>query len=343
MSKICIMFPGQGTQYDGMGKEIICSKSCEFAEGKEIYNKAKKILDVDTLEKVCQANNDNLAMTRYGQIAIFLNSLSLYKIFEEKLKLYSVNYIKNNDINSIYNMDIKAMIGLSLGEYTALCASKKMNVEESISLVEKRGQIMAAAISEKSSMIAVMKTSEEKIKDLINIVKKQDSYTDKSTLSICNYNTKGQIVIGGDIKSLKSFEELSRQYSIRRIVYLDVEGAFHTKLMFDASEKFEKYLNEITFKSSEIDVYSNTNSFKYTERDDIGYMLKKHMYSPVLFEQTINNLLRDGYDTFIEIGPGKSLTSFVKKIDKNIKVFNIEKIKDIDYVVENISHKCENI
>lgn len=319
MSKIAIMFPGQGSQYDGMGLEIINSSDKNFEIARDIYAKSKSILEEDTYDKISRAKSEFLDQTRYGQPGIFLYSLALYKIFSEK------------------GVKVSGMFGLSLGEYTALCASGTINIDEAIYLVEKRGQIMAEGVKSKGGMIAVMKTEKEKIQAIIDSIKSEMQEEDNYSLEICNINSPGQIVVGGDFISLDFFESKAKENEIKRIVRLNVEGPFHTPILKEAAEIFEKELDNIDFINTDIEVYSNLNASLYKAEDDKVDILKRQMYSPVLFQACIENMIKESYDTFIEIGPGKALSTFVKKIDKKVNVFNIEKIGDIDGVISSIS------
>ena len=308
--KIAVLFPGQGSQYEGMGKDIIENKTC-----KKISTAFKKIVDKKTFEIVNRASSEDLSHTRYAQLAIFLNSLSLYYIIKEDI-------LDKNEI------EVTHMAGLSLGEYTALCASSILNIESAIELVYNRAIIMGKAAADKGSMMAILKSNIERVTSLIEEAKENE------VLSICNLNSPSQIVVGGQYSALDRLEKLCKENNIKRTVRLDVEGPFHTEILREASNEFGEYLKKISYNKSQIDVLSNLDAKIYKSDTDIVYKLKEQMCSTVLFEKCILNMIEEGCNSFIEIGPGKALSGFVKKIDKSIEVINIEKLRDIGKINE---------
>lgn len=301
--KIGVLFPGQGSQYEGMGRDLIASP---------VYKRAKEILDDHTYSVVEQASLDQLSKTRYGQVAIFLNSLSLYKELKDRV-------LDPNDIG------VSASLGLSLGEYTALCAAGVFSLDEGIDLVENRGLIMGQGAGGKGSMVAVMKTGLETIQDLVDQAKEDD------VLAVCNLNSPGQIVVGGEFEALDRFEEKCKEAKIKRFMRLNVEGPFHTQILNQAAQDFaDNYLSKVDFKEPSMDVYTNLSGKNYRQVDSIVDNLKDQMCSPVRFIDCVENMVADGCQVFIEIGPGKSLSGFVKKINKDVKVINIQNVSDIE-------------
>ena len=301
--KIAILFPGQGSQYEGMGRDLIASP---------VYKRAKEILDVHTYSVVEEASLDQLSKTRYGQVAIFLNSLSLYRELKDRV-------LDPNDIS------VSASLGLSLGEYTALCAAGVFSLDEGIDLVKNRGLIMGQGAGGKGSMVAVMKTSLETIEDLV------DQAKEDNVLAVCNLNSPGQIVVGGEFEALDRFEEKCKEAKIKRFMRLNVEGPFHTQILNQAAQDFaDNYLSKVDFKEPSMDVYTNLSGKNYRQVDSIVENLKDQMCSPVRFIDCVENMVADGCQVFIEIGPGKSLSGFVKKINKDVKVINIQNISDIE-------------
>lgn len=301
--KIAILFPGQGSQYEGMGRDLIASP---------VYKRAKEILDDHTYSVVEEASLDQLSKTRYGQVAIFLNSLSLYQELKDRV-------LDPNDIS------VSASLGLSLGEYTALCAAGVFSLDEGIDLVKNRGLIMGQGAGGKGSMVAVMKTSLETIQDLV------DQAREDNVLAVCNLNSPGQIVVGGEFEALDRFEEKCKEAKIKRYMRLNVEGPFHTQILNQAAQEFaDKYLAKIDYKEPGMDVYTNLSGKNYRQVDSIVENLKDQMCSPVRFIDCVENMIADGCQVFIEIGPGKSLSGFVKKINKDVRVINIQNISDIE-------------
>ena len=301
--KIGVLFPGQGSQYEGMGRDLIASP---------VYKRAKEVLDDHTYSVVEQASLDQLSKTRYGQVAIFLNSLSLYQELKDRV-------LDPNDIG------VSASLGLSLGEYTALCAADVFSLDEGIDLVKNRGLIMGQGAGGKGSMVAVMKTGLETIQDLVDQAKEDD------VLAVCNLNSPGQIVVGGEFEALDRFEEKCKEAKIKRFMRLNVEGPFHTQILNQAAQDFaDNYLSKVDFKKPSMDVYTNLSGKNYRQVDSIVENLKDQMCSPVRFIDCVENMIADGCQAFIEIGPGKSLSGFVKKINRDVKVINIQNISDIE-------------
>lgn len=301
--KIAILFSGQGSQYEGMGRDLIASP---------VYKRAKEILDDHTYSIVEEASLDQLSKTRYGQVAIFLNSLSLYQELKDRV-------LDPNDIS------VSASLGLSLGEYTALCAAGVFSLDEGIDLVKNRGLIMGQGAGGKGSMVAVMKTSLETIQDLV------DQAKEDNVLAVCNLNSPGQIVVGGEFEALDRFEEKCKEAKIKRYMRLNVEGPFHTQILSQAAQEFaDDYLAKIDYREPGMDVYTNLSGKNYKQVDSIVENLKDQMCSPVRFIDCVENMIADGCQVFIEIGPGKSLSGFVKKINKDVRVINIQNISDIE-------------
>lgn len=301
--KIAILFPGQGSQYEGMGRDLIASP---------VYKRAKEILDDHTYSVVEEASLDQLSKTRYGQVAIFLNSLSLYQELKDRV-------LDPNDIS------VSASLGLSLGEYTALCAAGVFSLDEGIDLVKDRGLIMGQGAGGKGSMVAVMKTSLENIQDLV------DQAKEDNVLAVCNLNSPGQIVVGGEFEALDRFEEKCKEAKIKRYMRLNVEGPFHTQILSQAAQEFaDDHLAKIDYREPNMDVYTNLSGKNYKQVDSIVENLKDQMCSPVRFIDCVENMIADGCQVFIEIGPGKSLSGFVKKINKDVRVINIQNISDIE-------------
>ncbi|MDY4129623.1 ACP S-malonyltransferase [Peptostreptococcus porci] len=311
--KVAILFPGQGSQYEGMGKDIFDSN----IEGSDTVSNLGSLVGEETARKIIEGSLDDLSKTRYAQLAIFLNSVMLYR------------QLKSMDI-----FDIEASIGLSLGEYSALCCAGLFNLEDGVKLVDIRGQIMSEGASGKGTMVAVMKSDIETIQSIIDDVKCG------GLLSICNLNSPSQVVVGGDFEAIERFELRCGERGIKRVVRLDVEGPFHTEILLESAEKFEDYLKNTNFGKIQYDVYSNFNTNSYMDMsgdEEIVDTLKKQMYSPVLFESCAKKLIMRGIDTFIEVGPGKSLSGFIKKIDKSCQVFNVQTLDDINNLRENIN------
>lgn len=304
---IGVIFSGQGSQYENMGRDILLSDS----KGRAIYECAEKILDKETFDIIKEARLDDLSKTRYSQLAIFLNSLALFKEVEDDL-------------------EIRSFAGLSLGEYTALCASKKINVDQGISLVKTRGEIMSEGVKNNGSMIAVSRPDIGVLETIISKTRESD------VLSISNFNSPMQVVVGGSFSALDRFEEECKNLGIKKLVRLDVEGPFHTEILEESSRKFKKILDGVDFLESDYEVYSNVGARKYSEIKDFGENLKRQMYTPVYFQKCIEEMISDQINVFIEIGPGRALSGFVKKINKEVKTYNIQNLEEAKKVIDEV-------
>ena len=314
--KIGIVFPGQGSQYEGMGQDLLENP---------VYKLAKEVLENEglheTYEILRRANIEHLSKTRYAQLAIFLNSVGLF----EEIK------------SRIPNLEIYAMSGLSLGEYSALCSSGVISLESAIKLVEYRGNIMAEGVRGQGTMLAIMKTECADVEDMVNHIRSKNAGI--KNLDIANLNCPGQIVVGGEFEAIDLLEEECKSRGIKKTVRLNVEGPFHTKVLEKSAEMFSEELAKVNFDTDifdKIKIFRNIDGMYYKPDDDPVDILKQQMHSRVMFEESIRNMISDGVDTVIEVGPGKSLTGFVKKIDKTVATINIQTIVDINTKLENI-------
>lgn len=304
--KICFMFSGQGAQYSGMGKELYDN----FDICKQVFEEANDILGFNITD-ICFNKDSRLNETEYTQPSILTTSYAIFKLLDKK------------GIKADY------MAGLSLGEYSALCASSAIDFKECVCLVRKRGKYMTEAVSSGvGAMSAVMNTDE----DVINECLKEAS-TDTELAMIANYNTTGQIVIAGHTKAIERAENLLKEKGVKKVIRLNVSGPFHTSLLKPASDKLAKELENITINTPKVDVFTNLTGEKI---EDIKDTLIKQVMSPVKWEQTIRNFISLGVDTFIEIGPSKTLSSFVKKVDKTVNVYNVEDLASLEKTCKGI-------
>ncbi|PKM93834.1 MAG: [acyl-carrier-protein] S-malonyltransferase [Firmicutes bacterium HGW-Firmicutes-1] len=293
MSKIAFVFPGQGAQYVGMGEEIIKSN----IESKAIFDCADKILDFD-LKEICFTQQEKINSTEYTQPALLTVSIAILKAIEE--------------------LGIKPdyVAGLSLGEYSALVANGCIAFEDAVYLVRKRGQFMEeAARKTQGSMAAILGsdrvTIEEECKKASGIV------------GIANYNSPAQMVIAGEIQSVSEVSSKLSEKGIR-VIPLNVSGAFHSILMKEAANQLETVLNDIQINSFETPYATNVTGEIITTSEEVKALLIQQVMSSVKWEDCIHSLIAKGVDIFVEIGPGKTLSGLIKKIDRSKKVVNIE-------------------
>lgn len=316
MSKnIAFLFPGQGSQYINMGKELYEN----IEECKNIFDKGQEILGMPIKELIFEGSNEELTRTKNSQPAILLTSLACQKALE--LEGISADYT----------------VGLSLGEYGALIYSGVLSFEDGLRLIKKRAEIMDSAVSsEEGTMAAVLKLSEEKVQDLINRANKF------GLVEGANYNCPGQVVISGEHEAIKQSVKIAKELKGIAIP-LKVSGPFHSSMYEKASHEFYRELEKANINCPTKTVYSNVKGEPYEKEDDIRELLRLQIMSPVLFEKSIRDLINKGVDTFIEVGPGKTLSGFVKKIDKEVNVYNVEDIKSLKETVCNLNLIKANI
>lgn len=309
MGKRVFMFPGQGSQYIGMGKEFYDT----MPNAKAVIDLASEQTGLD-IPALCFEENDKLNITEYTQICMLAVEAAIYQAI----------------IDKGITPDVTA--GLSLGEYGALIASGAMTMADAFAVVRKRGIYMQEAVPTGGAMTAVLGLDPQVIED---ICKKTADETN-SVVSVANYNCPGQIVISGKTEAVAEAGEKLKEAGAKRVLPLKVSGPFHSKMLVGAGEKLGKVLDTVEIHTPEIPYIANVTADYVTDAADVKPLLMKQVSSSVRWEQTIRKMLADGVDTFIEIGPGKTLTGFMRKIDKNAKAFNIEKLEDIDKVKETL-------
>ena len=301
MSKIAFVFPGQGAQYTGMAHDFYE----RFPVSREVFEKASRASGLD-VAALCFEENENLNITEYTQIAMLTAEIAILRAVEE------------SGIHSQVNA------GLSLGEYAALAASGVMKEEDAFAIVRKRGILMQEAYPTGGAMSAVLGTDAQ-------VIEKICEETD-GIVSVANYNCPGQIVITGEEKAVAEASEALKAAGARQVIPLNVSGPFHCELLREAGEKLGEDLAEVEIQPFTIPYVTNVTAQYVTEPEQVKELLVKQVSSSVRWQQCVEQMIRDGVDTFIEIGPGRTLTGFLKKIDRNVKAFHIEKTEDLDAV-----------
>lgn len=307
MTKTGLLFAGQGAQKLGMARDLYD----EFDIIKQTYAEASEILGYD-LRQLIDHDAEKLAETKYTQPAILTTSVAILRLLESKGVSYDV------------------VAGLSLGEYSALVASGSLSFADAIGLVAKRGQYMAeAAPTGSGKMVAVMNTPADVIETACQ------KASEKGIVSPANYNTPAQIVIGGEVAAVDEAMALLTQAGVKRMIPLKVSGPFHTALLEPASEKLAVELEKVDFQGFSKPLISNTTA-QVMPFDEIKSLLTRQVKESVKFYDSIETIISLGVTDFIEIGPGKVLSGFVKKIDKTVGIVHVEDLASFNAFMEKL-------
>jgi len=306
--KTAFIFAGQGAQYKGMGKEL-----CEnFECAKKVFDEADEALGF-SIKDICFEDEEKLNQTEFTQPAILTMSTAALRVLEEK------------GVKADY------AAGLSLGEYTADVCAGVFDFREAVALVRKRGRFMTEAVPQgKGAMYAVLGLAREDVESACEQCR-QVGY-----VSCANFNAPGQIVIAGEAEACEKAAALLKERKAKMTVKLNVSGPFHTALLKPASEKLALELEKVHIGNMNIPVITNVTGMPIEKTEDIAPTLIKQVMNPVKWEDTVNYLYSQGVDTFIEIGPGKTLCGFVKRTLKGVKIFNVEDMKSLERTLEGL-------
>lgn len=309
--KIAFLFAGQGAQYVGMGKEL----ADNYQAALSVYNTANNVLPFN-LEELCfEGPKEQLDLTEYTQPAILTTSVAIYSVLKEKGIVPDV------------------VAGLSLGEYTALYAAGVFQLEELIPLVNKRGRYMQEAVpAGEGTMAAVLMADRDTVLDACK------EASSVGIVEAANFNCPGQIVIGGQPAAVEAASSILKEKKAR-VMPLKVSGPFHTSMLQPAGVKLAEALAEVTMEKPNIPVMTNVTGNYIQANDDIADLLVRQVSSPVYFEDMIHAMIKDGVEAFVEIGPGKALSGFLKRINSEIPVYVVENEETLEAAVAALGGK----
>lgn len=308
MSKVAFVFPGQGAQYVGMGKDFYE----QIPVSRKVYTIASEVTGLN-LPGLCFKENEQIDITEYTQIAMLATEAAMLAALQEK--------------------GVKADVaaGLSLGEYGAILTAGAMSLEDVFRVVRQRGILMQKAVPTGGAMCAVLGMDGEKIAKICEET--------EGIVSVANYNCQGQIVITGEEGAVAAAAEKLKEAGARRCIPLKVSGPFHSEMLKGAGEKLAGVLVDVELKEFSMPYVTNVTADYVTDISEIKELLGRQVYSSVRWQQSVERMIADGVDTFIEVGPGRTLTGFLKKINKNVTGLHLEKVEELEEVVRLLCDK----
>lgn len=305
MSKIAFIYPGQGAQKAGMGKDFYENSPLT----RDIYDRASECLELD-MRALCFEENDLLDQTEYTQAAMVTTCLAMTAVLNEQ------------------GAEANVTAGLSLGEYCAIAEAGAMDLLDAIRLVRVRGQLMQHTVpTGEGAMAAVLGMDADQIDAVIEPI---------ANVTVANYNCPGQIVITGGTAGIEQASKTLKEAGAKRVVSLNVSGPFHSPMLRSAGEKLGKELSAVQLGELKIPYVTNVTAEYVTDSSEIRELLTRQVYSPVRWEQSIRKMIAQDVDTFVEIGPGRTLTGFLRKIDRNVTVYQVNTWEDSKQIMEEL-------
>ena len=309
MGKLAFVFAGQGAQKVGMGKELADNFECAA----RVFDEATEALGFDTAKMIFDGDDETLMITENTQPTVVTMSVAALRVLEEK------------------GIKPDVVAGLSLGEYTAHIASGSLDFHDAVRLVRKRGKYMQEEVPVGvGAMAAIIALSAEDVKACCE---------EASKIGVCspaNFNCPGQIVVSGEVEAVDRCCEIAKEKGAKRAMKLPVSAPFHCSMLIGAGEKLAKELENVEVHEMNIPVISNVTADYVGSKEDIKPYLIEQVSSSVLWEDTIRKMIADGVDTFVEVGPGKALSGFIKKVDKDVKIFNVEDMASLEKTLEGL-------
>ena len=306
--KIAFMFPGQGAQTVGMGKDLYE----HYEEVRKVYEEASKIAGKDIAKLTFESSLEELSKTENAQLAIATMSIGILELLKKE------------------NIVADIAVGLSLGEYPALMYGGYIRFEDGINLLRHRGYFMGNLVpKEKYAMAAIIGLESSKIEEVCAKIREEGVFVVPA-----NYNYSAQTVISGEEEGIEKAIEMLKESGAKKAIKLQTSGPFHTSKLEEARKAYKKELEKVSFQEGNIKVIKNLDGTIYKASDDMQEILANHIVSPVRFDKAIKLMEEEGIDTFVEIGPGKALSGFIKKEKKDANVFNIDNIENLTKVIE---------